>query len=132
MKLRKLSTSLIAVCLLSLAVPAFADNVGVNFQGDDAVATGISQALKADGHQIVDIATAARSAKQLDSVAAASIGRSTGADIIVSGKKIGAVIVIKILSTKNDTVVGGTANSGAAAADLVKKLIAENKSKLSR
>ncbi|MDF1753438.1 MAG: hypothetical protein P1U89_11735 [Verrucomicrobiales bacterium] len=133
MKLRKFYSTLLAVVAIGIASPAFAEKVGVTFAGDDALESSISSALKADGHQIVDIASAARNVR-LDSVAAASIGKSTGADIIVSGKKLGKVVILKVLSTKNDTVAGGTcpADDPGAAADQVKKIIADNKAKLTQ
>ncbi|MDF1810948.1 MAG: hypothetical protein P1V20_02000 [Verrucomicrobiales bacterium] len=133
MKLRNISTTLLILVTLGLAGPAFAEKIGVTFQGDQALENAISASLKGDGHEIVDISSAARGAR-LDSVAAASIGKSTGAQIIVSGKKLGSVIVIKVLSTKNDTVAGGTCPAGnnGAAADTVKKILSDNKAKMTR
>ena len=131
MKLRKISTSLLLVAVLGLAAPAFAEKLGITFEGDTALETSISEALKTDGHEIVDISESVKGVK-LDSVAASSIGKKTGADIIISGKKLGKVIVLKVLSTKNDTVVGGTCPSGdnAAALEQVKKILTDNKDKL--
>ena len=133
MKLRKISPSLLIMAAISLAAPVFAEKIGVTFSGDDTLGPAISTALKADGHEIVNIASAAKGVK-LDSVAAASIGKSTGAEIIVSGKKLGSVIVLKVLSTKNDTVAGGTCPAGdaAAATKKVKSILADNLTKMSK
>lgn len=131
MKLRKITTALLLFVAIGVASPAFAEKIGITFAGDTALESSIATALKADGHEIVDIASAANGVK-LDSVAAASIGKSTGAQIIVSGKKLGNVIVLKVLSTKNDTVAGGTCPAGdsGAAADQVKKILGDNLAKM--
>ncbi len=129
MTFRKLSAPLIALAIAALSLPALADSVGVSFAGEADLQTAISEALTAEGHQIVDISEAAEG-KKMDSVAAAEIGKATGAAIIVSGKKLGNVIVLKILSTKNDTVIGGTAADSATCVEQVKTLLAENKDKL--
>lgn len=118
------------MALLGLAAPAFADKVGVVFEGNAALEKAITGALAEGGHEIIEVPPAARN-KQFDSVAAAAFGKKTGADIIVTGKKLGPVIVLKVLSTKNDTVVGATANSDGAAPGQVLTLIKENKAKLS-
>ena len=132
MKIRKLSTSFLILGILALAIsPAFADKVGVVFEGDAAIQTSLSEALTADGHEIVDISAASKDVS-IDSIAAAAIGKSTGAEIIVSGKKAGPIIILKVLSTKNDTVVGGTANEDGAINEQVKKLLADNKEKLAQ
>lgn len=131
MKLRNLSLSIVTLIALGLSSPVFAEKIGVTFQGNSSLETSVSDALKAEGHEIVDISGAVSGVK-LDSVAAASIGKRTGAEIIVSGKTLGSVIVIKVLSTKNDTVAGGTCPAGKpdAAAEQVKKILSDNKSKM--
>ena len=128
---RSFSLITLVSAVVLFAAPAFAEKIGVKFDGNAAMQSAVSEALKADGHEIVDIAAAANVAK-LDPAAAVAIGQKTGAQIIVHGKKVGNVIILKILSTKNDTVAGGTCPAGdnAAASAQVKKILAENKSKL--
>jgi len=129
MKLRKIPTLVLFALTMSLSSSLFAGKIGVAIDGDSSVQSAISDALKADGHDVVNVSSATQGVK-LDSVAAASIGKSTGVEIIVSGKKLGGVVVLKILSTKNDTVAGGTANNAEGAVDQVKKILAANKSKM--
>lgn len=130
MNKRFLASSILALAILALTSAGFAEQkVGVVFEGDEAIQTAITESLTEAGHEIVDIVEAAKD-KKLDSIAAAAIGKDTGAEIIVSGKKAGPVIILKILSAKNDTVVGGTAKDAEAVVDQVKKLIAENLEKM--
>ena len=124
----KLLSVFVCSAILSLAVPAFADKIGVVFEGDADIQKSISEALVKDGKEVVDVTENAKDIK-LDSVAAATIGKATQTSIIVSGKKLGKIIILKVLSTKNDTVVGGTVESADGVVEQVKKILTENKEK---
>lgn len=122
-----IAVSLIAV--IGLAGTAFAEKIGVVPSGD-GLHEAIAEVLAGSGHEIVEVTDVP---EKLDAVAAAAMGKATGAQIIVTAKKIGPVVVIKVLSTKNDTVVGGSpppGSDGAAIGEAVKKIIEDNKAKI--
>ncbi len=131
MKLRNIPTLLVLTFAMGVSSSLWAGKIGVAIEGDSSVQSAVSDALKADGHTVVDVSSSTQGVK-LDSVAASSIGKSTGVEIIVSGKRLGGVVILKVLSTKNDTVAGGTATNPEGAVDQVKKILSENKSKMAR
>jgi len=132
MKQSKLSqVFLFTAAITLLAVPAFAEKIGVIFEGNETLQKSVSEAMKTDGHEIIDISAAATGVK-LDAVAAAEIGKKTGAQIIVSGKKVGPFLILKLLSTKNDVVAGGasTSEESDAVVEQVKTILKKNKDKM--
>jgi hypothetical protein len=131
MKIRKIPSILLLTLTMGISTSLFAGKIGVAIEGDSSIHSAVSEALKADGHSVVDVSSSTQGVK-LDSVAAASIGKSTGVEIIVSGKKLGGMVILKVLSTKNDTVAGGTASDPGGAVDQVKKILSANRSKMAR
>ena len=122
MKLRRLSTILAAAIALLFVSSAFADKVGVTVEGDENLGKTISEALKADDHEIIDIAEHVKGVK-LDAAVASNIGKKCEAEMIVSLRKVGKTMILKVLSTKNDSVQGGVPKSDEDVVDMVKNLI---------
>lgn len=127
MKIRKSIITLTAA-LAMMVSPAFADKVGVTVTGDDDLTAKISEALKTDGHELVDIAELTKDVK-LDSVAAAEIGKKSGAELIISVRKVGDNFILKMLSTKNDSVQGGVPKDADGLNAMIKELMAKLKEK---
>jgi len=127
MRLTKLSSTLLALALLAISTPAFADKIGIAFTGDGGLQSAIMSSLKAAGHEVVDVSDQARDGR-LDAVAASAIGKKSGAEVIVWGRKMGGNIILKVLSTKNDTVQGGVPSSDGEVPAMVKELVSKVKS----
>ncbi len=129
MKSSRILPAFVFAIVVAWSGPAFAEKFGVAFPGSPDLQQSISSALTAEGHEVVDLSKRVNGMK-LDAGAAASIGQKTQVDIIVFGRKLGNIIVLKILSTRNDTVAGGTAADEAGVVEQVRKILEEHRSKL--
>lgn len=126
MKSRRLSstitTALMAMAFLLFASPVFADKIGVTVEGNEELSKKITEALKEEGHEMIDIAELVKDVK-LDAATAAEIGKKSEAELIVSLRKVGPTMILKVLSTKNDTVQGGVPKAEEGTIGMIKDLI---------